>query len=74
MKEEGVFEKHRLYIEQWLSYLDQKQFDIELERQMLIEIKRYLETRDNAILDYIVEVFWNTTDTEAWIVVIPKKK
>ena len=39
---------------------------------MLEEIKRYLATRDNKILDYIVEVIWNATDTEAWIVVIEK--
>ena len=39
---------------------------------MLGEIKRYLETRDSKILDYIVEVIWNETDTEAWIVLVPK--
>lgn len=76
MKEQGIFEHHRLYIKAWLSYLDQKEFSIKLEKQMLNEIKRYLSTREktkgNVILDYIVEIIWNETDTEAWIVVIPK--
>ena len=40
---------------------------------MLAEIKRYLATRDRKILDHIVEVVWNKTDTEAWIIVISKK-
>ena len=73
-KEEGIFEseEYRLYIKAWLSYLDQKEFSEKLEKQMLEEIKRYLETRDRKILDYIVEVIWNETDTEAWIVLIPK--
>jgi len=39
---------------------------------MLGEIKRYLETRDRKTLDYIVEVVWNETDTEAWIILVPK--
>ena len=72
MKEEGIFEEHRLFIKAWLSYLDRKEFSIKLEKQMLNEIKRYLKTRDSAILDYIVEIIWNETDTEAWIVVIRK--
>ena len=76
MKEEGIFEEHRLYIKAWLSYLDQKEFSVKLEKQMLGEIKRYLSTRSktkgNIILDYIVEIIWNETDTEAWIVVIEK--
>jgi len=72
MKEEGIFEDHRLYIKAWLSYLDQKEFAEKLEKQMLNEIKRYLKTRDKLILDYIVEVVWNETDTEAWIIVISK--
>ena len=76
MKEEGIFEEHRLYIKAWLSYLDQKEFSVKVEKQMLSEIKRYLATRDktkgNIILDYIVEIIWNETDTEAWIVVIEK--
>ena len=77
MKEEGIFEEHRLYIKAWLSYLDQKEFSKKLEKQMLSEIKRYLSTRSktkgNIILDYIVEIIWNATDTEAWIIVVPKK-
>lgn len=73
MKEEGIFEKHRIYIKAWLSYLNQKEFAIKLEKEMLTEIKRYLATRDNKILDYIVEVVWNQTDTEAWIIVVSKK-
>lgn len=76
MKEEGIFEEHRLYIKAWLSYLDQKEFSKKVEKQMLSEIKRYLSTRSktkgNIILDYIVEIIWNATNTEAWIVVIRK--
>ena len=71
-KKQGIFEEHRLLIKAWLSYLDQKEFSEKLEKQMLEEIKRYLATRDNLILDYIVEVIWNATDTEAWIVVTKK--
>ena len=71
-KKQGIFEKHRDYIRAWLSYLDQKEFSIKLEKQMLTEIKRYLATRDKNILDYIVEVVWNETDTEAWIIVVSK--
>lgn len=70
MKEEGIFEKHRLYIKAWFSYLDQKEFAEKLEKQMIQEIKRYLATRDSKILDHIVEVIWNETNTEAWIVLI----
>jgi len=70
MKAKGIFEQYRLYIKAWLSYLDQKEFAIKLEKQMLAEIKRYLATRDRKILDYIVEVVWNETDTEAWIIVV----
>jgi hypothetical protein len=75
MKEEGIFENHRLYIKAWLSYLDNKEFSVKVEKQMLAEIKRYLstkKTKGNIILDYIVEIIWNETDTEAWIVVIEK--
>jgi len=72
MKEEGIFEDHRLYIQAWFSYLDQKEFSEKLEGQMLDEIKLYLSTRSNVHLDYLVEVVWNETDTEAWIVVIEK--
>lgn len=72
LKEEGFFEtvEYRLYIKAWFTYLDQKEFSEKLEKQMLEEIKRYLATRDSKILDHIVEVIWNETDTEAWIVVI----
>ena len=69
-KEKGIFEKHRDYIRAWVTYLDQKNFSKELEQQMLDEIKRYLATRDRAILDHIVEVIWNESNTEAWIIVI----
>jgi len=74
LKEEGFFEteEYRLYIKAWLSYLDQKEFSEKLEKQMLEEIKRYLKTRSNIHLDYIVEIIWNATDTEAWIMVIEK--
>jgi hypothetical protein len=76
MKEEGIFEKRRVYIRAWLSHLDQKRFSKKSEKKMLGEIKRYLATKDktkgNIILDYIVEIIWNETDTEAWIVVIEK--
>ena len=71
-KEEGIFEQHRDYIKTWLTYLDQKRFSKKLEKQMLNEIKRYLRTRDKKILDYLIEVVWNETDTEAWIIVIGK--
>jgi len=73
-KKRGVFERNRDLIRAWLTYLDQKGFSGKLEKQMLGEIKRYLATKDktkgNVILDYIVEVVWNETDTEAWIIVI----
>ena len=69
-KKHGIFEKHRDYIRAWLTYLDQKQFSEKLEHQMLDEIKRYLATKDRAILDHIVEVVWNESNTEAWIIVI----
>jgi len=71
-KKEGIFEQHRDYIKAWLTYLDQKRFSKELDNQMLNEIKRYLATRDKSILDHIIEVVWNETDTEAWIIVIGK--
>ena len=72
MKEENIFEDHRIFIKSWLSYLDQKEFSIKLEKQILDEIKRYLATKDNNILDHIVEIIWNKTDTEAWIIAISK--
>ncbi|MBA7572375.1 hypothetical protein ES708_14155 [subsurface metagenome] len=71
-RKQGVFEKNRDLIRAWLTYLDQKRFSKKVEKQILAEIKRYLRTRDKVILDYIVEVIWNETDTEAWIIVIPK--
>ena len=73
MKEEGIFEKNREYIRAWFTYLDQKEFSERLEKEMLGEIKRYLVTKDAKILDYIVEVIWNASDTEAWVIVVPKK-
>ena len=39
---------------------------------MLEEIERYLKTKSNIHLDYLVEIIWNATDTEAWIVLIGK--
>ena len=72
MKEQGIFENHRDYIKAWLTYLDQKKFNKELEKQMLNEISKYLKTRSNIYLDYIVEIIWNATDTEAWIILIEK--
>ena len=71
-KEEGIFEKHKLYIRAWLSYLDQKKFSKKVEKQMLGEIKRYLATRDRKVLEHLVEVVWNESGSEAWIVVIEK--
>ena len=68
-KGRGIFEKHRDYIRAWLSYLDQKRFSEKSEKQMLSEIKRYLSTRDKKHLDNVVEVVWNETDTEAWIII-----
>ena len=72
-KKRGIFEQHRDYIKAWFTYLDQKAFSEKLEKQILDEIKRYLATRDRSILDHIIEVIWNETDTEAWIVVIKRK-
>ncbi len=72
-KKRGIFEQHRDYIKAWFTYLDQKAFSEKLEKQILDEIKRYLATRDRNILDHIIEVIWNETDTEAWIVVIKRK-
>lgn len=71
-KKQGVFEKNKDLIRAWLTYLDQKRFSKKVEKQMLVEIKRYLKTKDRVILDYIVEVVWNESDTEAWIIVLPK--
>jgi predicted house-cleaning noncanonical NTP pyrophosphatase (MazG superfamily) len=71
-KKQGIFEHHRDYIRAWFTYLDQKAFSEKLQKKMLTEIKRYLATRDKKILDYIIEVVWNETDTEAWIIVILK--
>lgn len=71
-KKRGIFENHRLYIKMWLSYLNQKEFSEKSKRQMLGEIKRYLATRDNKCKDKIIEVIWNETDTEAWIIIVPK--
>jgi len=71
-KKQGVFEKNRDLIRAWLTYLDQKRFSKKAEKQILAEIKRYLSTRDSKILDYIVEVVWNESDTEAWIIVVLK--
>lgn len=72
-RKQGIFEEHRLLIKAWLSYLDQKEFSEKVEKQILAEIKRYLQTRDRKILDYIVEVIWNETDTEAWIIIIENR-
>lgn len=72
-KKRGRFEKHRDYIRAWLTYLDQKRFSEKVEKQMILEIKRYLATRDRNILDHIVEVVWNESGSEAWIVVIEKE-
>ena len=71
-KKQGIFEKNRELIRAWLTYLDQKRFSKKLEKQMIEEIRRYLSTKDNKILDHLVEVIWNETDTEAWIIIIPK--
>ena len=75
-KKQGIFEKNRDLIRAWLTYLDQKRFSKKVEKQMVAEIKRYLKTKDktkgNIILDYIIEIVWNETDTEAWIIVISK--
>lgn len=70
--ERGIFEEHRKYIKAWFTYLDQKEFGERLEKQLINEIKRYLSTRDSNILDYMVKIIWNETDTEAWIVVVQK--
>ena len=72
-KKQKIFEQHRDYVRAWFTYLDQEAFSEELEKQILDEIKRYLATRDRKILDHIIEVIWNETNTEAWIVVIKKK-
>ena len=69
-KERGIFEKHREYIRAWLSYLDQKRFSKRVEKEMLDEIKRYLATRDEECKEKIIEIIWNESGTEAWIIVI----
>lgn len=71
-KKRGIFEKHRDYIRAWLTHLDQERFSEKVEKQMLSEVKRYLKTRDTVVLDYIVEIVWNESGSEAWIVVIEK--
>ena len=73
MRGEGIFENHKDYIRAWLTNLDQKRFSKKLEKQMLNEISKYLKTKSNVHLDYIVEIVWNATDTEAWIIAIEKE-
>lgn len=63
----GVFEQHRDYIKDWLAYIDQQKFSAKLETQLLKEIKRFTETRDEKIKEKIIEIIWNETGTEAWI-------
>ena len=63
----GVFEQHKDYIRDWLNYIDQQKFSRKLETQLLNEIKRYIETRDEKYKKKIVEIIWNECGTEAWI-------
>jgi len=63
----GVFEQHREYIEKWLQYIDQQKFSQKLEKQLLDEISRYIETREQKHKDKIIEIIWNETGTEAYI-------
>lgn len=63
----GVFEEHRDYIRDWLAYIDQQKFSAKLETQLLNEIKRYTETRDEKCKKRIIEIIWNATGTEAYI-------
>ena len=66
-KQRGIFEEHRDYIRDWLRYIDQQKFSEKLETQLLNEIRRYVETRDERIKEKIIEIIWNATNTEAWI-------
>ena len=70
----GVFEQHKDYIKDWLQYIDQQRFSAKLETQLLNEIKRYVETRDEKVKEEIIEIIWNETNTEAWIKKEVKKK
>lgn len=63
----GIFEQHKDYIKDWLAYIDQQRFSTKLETQLLNEIRRYVETRDERIKKHIIEIIWNETGTEAWI-------
>ena len=63
----GVFEQHKDYIRDWLVYIDQQRFSAKLETQLLNEIRRYAETRDESIKKKIIEIIWNETGTRAWI-------
>ena len=63
----GIFEQHRDYIRDWLAYVDQQKFSKKLETQLLTEIKRYVEKRDEKVKKKIIEIVWNETGTEAWI-------
>jgi len=63
----GIFEQHKDYIRDWLTYIDQQKFSKKLETQLLNEIRRYIETRDERIKEKIIEIIWNETGTEAWI-------
>ena len=63
----GIFEQHKDYIKDWLQYIDQQRFSAKLETQLLNEIKRYTETRDENCKKKIIEIIWNETGTEAWI-------
>ena len=63
----GIFEQHRDYIKRWLAYIDQQKFSQKLETQLLTEIKRYVETRDEKVKKKIIEIVWNETGMEAWI-------
>ena len=37
----GIFGQHKDYIRDWLTYIDQKQFAVKLDKQMMEEIERF---------------------------------
>jgi len=63
----GIFEQHRDYIRDWLVYVDQQKFSKKLETQLLTEIRRYVETRDEKVKKKIIKIIWNETGTEAYV-------
>ena len=66
-REQGIFKQHKDYIKAWLTHIDQQRFSAKLETQLLNEIRRYTETKDEKCKKKIIEIVWNESGTEAWI-------